>query len=147
MCNFISVWPAITRRLPISKRLPTKTQQNASAGRLNGGLAHRRRMGEDILTGVSVMQRMIAQYFVFLRRVARSDTTVHYSFWRLFHHLDTLEGALFNPVLLYRALRFWIKLKLYAMFGQDPEAHTKKPSTVHVDVHVDGKDHKAAKAS
>lgn len=104
-------------------------------------------MGEDTLTGVTVMQRMIAKYFVFLRRVARTDTAVHYSFWRLFHHLDSLEQALFNPVLLFRALRFWIKLKLYGMFGQDPEAHIKKPSTVHFDVHITGKDPKAAKVS
>ena len=103
-------------------------------------------MGEDTLAGVNFMQRMIAAYFVFLRRVARSDTAVHYSFWRLFHHLDSLENALFNPVLLYRALSFWVKLKLYAMFGHDPELHSKKPASVRiVDVHFNGHEQKAAK--
>ena len=111
--------------------------------------AIRRRMGEDTLAGVNFMQRMIAAYFVFLHRVARSDSAVHYSFWRLFHHLDSLEEALFNPVLLLRALRFWISLKLYGMFGHDPELHTKpsKPAGVRVDVHINGHDQKAAKAS
>ncbi len=110
-------------------------------------IAPRRRMGEDTLAGVNYMQRMIAAYFVFLRRVARSDTAVHYSFWRLFHHLDSLATALFNPVLLFRALSFWFKLKMYAMFGHDPELHSKKPATVRVDVNLNGHEKKAAKAS
>ena len=107
----------------------------------------RRRMGEDVLAGVSAVQRMIAGYFVFLRRVARFDTSVHYSFWRLFHHLDTLEQALFNPLLLMRAMRFWMKLKLCRMFGQDLEAHSLKPVPSPADIHINTADLKACKAS
>jgi hypothetical protein len=104
-------------------------------------------MGEDVLAGVSALQRMIAGYFVFLRRVARFDTAVHYSFWRLFHHLDTLEQALFNPVLLMRAMRFWIKLNFYRVFRRDLEAHSQKPAPVQVDIHINAADPKACKAS
>ena len=104
-------------------------------------------MGEDVLVGVSAVQRMIAGYFVFLRRVARFDTAVHYSFWRLFHHLDTLEQALFNPLLLARAVRFWIKLRLYRMFGRNLEAHSQKRAPLQVDIHVNATDPKACKAS
>ena len=107
----------------------------------------RRRMGEDVLAGVSALQCMIAGYFVFLRRVARFDTAVHYSFWRLFHHLDTLEQALFNPLLLMRAVRFWIKLKLYRVFGTDLEAHSQRPAHVQVDIQLNAADVKACKAS
>ena len=68
--------------------------------------------------GISPVERLAAAYFAFLRRVARTDTVVQYRFWRLFHHLDTLEAALGSPVLLMRAIAFWCKDRACALVGK-----------------------------